>query len=619
MTPAPTPAWTKEWDRAIVESAVAELDRRFDPKENMLESHRGSEYNYHSGLRNATVHGTRDAIAYALLLLEAGGARRIERAARVIDRTIALQDTDPKSKFYGIWGYYMEEPPAQMQPADFNWADFNGAQLIMIEARHGSELPTGVRTRMIESIRHAANSVRKRNVTMSYTNIAVQGTFVTLAAAALLKDDDLSAYAHDRLLRFARQVDLTGSFDEYNSPTYIEVTLANLTRMRMVLKEEAVLNLAARIEARAWMHIGQHWHVGTRQLAGPMSRCYSTDIGTPLWLQKALGGGVEFATIADTKRHPGDGEVGILDFRCPLEIAPLFIKSGEPRQHREVFRMAAPPVRPVQGTTWLDREWCLGSVNRGNFWIQSRPLLAYFGGPQRPAHYLQARLIKDDYDFSSGLLYSVQDRGWVLGLVNFQTDGGDKHPSLDRIKNGEFSALRFRLRFDIAGLAGAPKLLVNGKLASSANAAAGARLALDLGGAKLCVQIRKAAMGNFEPTLSWGSENNVFAVSLDWFAPQQGGQAKQLRWADLGPCYAILTLGMAGPETSLADLDRSFEHRTYSAQGAEPGVLITWGDLALRGGLTPAILAEQDREFLDQLNGKPVPQIRLSDEKLLKS
>jgi len=77
--------------------------------------------------------------------------------------------------------------------------------------------------------------------------------------------------------------------------------------------------------------------------------------------------------------------------------------------------MAQPPTHPVEGTTWLEKDWCLGSANRGNFWVQSRPLVAYWGGPQRPAHYVQARLIKDDYDFSSGLLYTVQDRGWVLG------------------------------------------------------------------------------------------------------------------------------------------------------------------------------------------------------------
>ena len=598
-----TPSWNKEWDRAIIESAVADLDRRFDPQENMLRSHAGGEYHYATRMRNATVHGTRDAISYALLLLEAGGPQRVERAGRVIDRTIALQDTDPKSRFYGIWGYFLEEPPAQMDAADFNWADFNGAQLLMIEARHGGELPTALRTRMIESIRHAANSIRRRNVTMAYTNIAVQGTFVTLAAAALLKDDDLSQYAHDRLRRFAAQVDVTGSFDEYNSPTYIQVVLGNLTRMRMLLKESGVLELAAKIEERAWRHIGEHWHAATRQLAGPMSRCYSTDIGSPLWLQKALGGTVAFATLEEVKRHAGDGDVGILDLRCSVDIAPLFVKSGEARQHREVFRMAQPPVHPVAGTTWLDKEWCLGSVNRGNFWVQSRALVAYWGGPQRPAHYVHARLIKDDYDFTSGLLYTVQDRGWVLGLVNFQSDGGDKHPSLDRIKNGEFTASRFRLRFDIAGLKSEPRV-------------EGERIALDLGGANLCLQIRKAALGAFEPKLSWGREGNVFAISLDWFAP---GEPRTIRWKETGPAYAILTMAMSGAETSLDEFVRTFDRRAYSAKADEPGIQLKWGNLALGGRIVPAPLAEQDRAFTDEIDGKPAPQVRLSDEKLLRS
>lgn len=586
------PVWNQDWDRAVIESALAGMDRNFDPRENMLKGHRGEDYNYHSGLRNATVHGTRDSITYALVLLEAGGAQRIERAARVIDRTIALQDTDPKSRFYGIWGYYMEEPPAEMKPADFNWADFNGAQLLMIEARHGSELPEAVRTRMHQSIRHAAYSIRKRNVTMAYTNIAVQGTFVTLAAAALLKDADLSAYAHDRLKRFARQVDLTGSFDEYNSPTYIEVAIANLTRMRMVLKEPDVLRLAAKIEERAWRHIGEHWHAATRQLAGPMSRCYSTDIGTPLWLQKSLGGAIPFATLEEIKRHASDMDAGILDFRCPSEIAPLFLESGEPRQHREIFRAAEPPTEPVQGTTWLDKEWCLGSVNRGNFWVQSRSLVAYWGGPQRPARYLQVRLIKDDYDFSSGLLYTVQDRGRVLGLVNFQTDGGDKHPSLDRVKNGEFTASRFRLRFDIAGLKSDPQL-------------SGDRIAVDLGGVNLSLQIRKAAMGAFEPKVTWGREGNVFAISLDWFAP---GEPRILRWADLTPAYAIFTLEILPVSQA--------SQQPYEANIEGDRVQVKWGNLALRGRIVPSPLAVQDRAFAGEIDGKPVPQIRLSNEKL---
>ncbi len=160
--------------------------------------------------------------------------------------------------------------------------------------------------------------------------------------------------------------------------------------------------------------------------------------------------------------------------------------------------------------------------------------------------------------------------------MNFQTDGGDKHPSPDRIENGEFTASRFRLRFDIAGLKSEPKL-ENG------------RFAIDLGGAKLYLEIRKAAMSTFEPNVTWGREGNVFAISLDWFAP---GEPRKIRWADTGPACAIFTMAMSGPNNPSKN------------------------SLALGGRLVPAPLSEQDRAFNAEIDGKPVPQPRLGDARL---
>jgi hypothetical protein len=142
----------------------------------------------------------------------------------------------------------------------------------------------------------------------------VQGTFVTLAAAQLLDDKALWAYATDRQRRFARTVDETGSFAEYNSPTYANVTIVNLTRIRMFVKDAEVLALNARLHDRIWRHLAEHWHVPTLQLAGPMSRCYSTDIGSPLWLQKALGGRLPFATLDEIRSRTAGvaGETGIM-------------------------------------------------------------------------------------------------------------------------------------------------------------------------------------------------------------------------------------------------------------------------------------------------------------------
>jgi hypothetical protein len=494
-----------------------------------------------------------------------------------------------------------------MSPADWNWADFNGATLSLIAHRHSSKIPPALLDKVRTGLRHAAYSIERRNVAMSYTNIAIQGTFVTLAAGQLLDDAHMKSYASERLRRFAHELDKSGSFAEYNSPTYVNVSLVNLTRMRMVLRDPGVLALADRIHTRAWMHLAKHWHVPSRQLAGPMSRCYSTDIGAPLWLQKSLGGRLVFATREEiaARRIDNASEAAMHDYRCPDPIAPMFLEAPRAaRLHREVFIAAEPPVRPVQGTTWLDRDFCLGSANRSDFWIQRRPLLAYWGGPERPARFVQMRFLKDDYDFSSALLYSVQERNFVLGLVNFRSPGGDRHISLDPIQTGEFAASRLRLCIDIAGAPESARVLPDES-----------RVAVDLGGAKLWFQVREAAFGKDKPKLTVGRERDRLVVSLD-LIPR--GPARTIRYADLGQAFVAFTLAMEGRGGSIDAFDKLCRGAGYSADVAAGK--FSWrspaGGLELTGGTTVRTVSEHDRAFTEQVDGKPVPLVLLSHDKL---
>lgn len=581
----PAAPWTQEWDQAVVGAALAAMDLNFDPGEAMLARRVGGDYNYHSALRNTVVHPTRESLEYALLLLHAGGPEREERARKVIDRVISLQETDPKSRFYGIWGYYLEEPAPRMAPADFNWADFNGSTLLLIDHFHGGRLGEPLRNRVRESIRHAMNSIRKRNVSMSYTNIAIQGTFVTLAGAQLLGDKEMWAYAAERQKRFARTVDETGSFAEYNSPTYANVSIVNLTRIRMLVKDPDVLKLNERLHERIWLHLGKHWHVPTRQLAGPMSRCYSTDIGKPLWLQKALRGRLAFATLDEVQSGAvrGSGEIGIVDYQCPESLAAYFLKEQPPHQHRELFTPS------VQGVTWLDKNYCLGSANRADFWIQRRPLLAYWGGPERPARYAQLRFFKDDYDFASALLYATQERNRVLGLVNFRSPGGDKHVSIDMLKDGQFHAASLRLSLVIADPAA--KIRVDGRKAFIAS-----------GAVSIHFELRNGKFGDQEPALRLGQEGPHAAVIVDVF---RSSAARLVRWKDVTEAYAVFTLAVNAPQ------DEPFECRVESGQ-----TFARWGELELAGSVRVASAKEQDQAFRETRKGRPVEPVRLDDRKL---
>jgi len=331
--------WSSAWDRALLEGVLARWDKDYDANACLLSGHRGPEYNYQSGLRNMVVHPTRESFEYALLLLESGEAPRRERALKVLDRNLQLQETDPKSRWRGIWPYYLEEPLAKMPAVDLNWADFNGAHLLLTLFRHESKLPDELAGRTREAIRQAAYAIQRRHVTPYYTNIAVQGSFVTLAAAELLKDDALATYALDRIRGVAATVDESGSFAEYNSPTYLHVTLENLTRILAFVRNSEALGIAERMHERLWLHLAAHWHPPTRQLAGPMSRAYSNDIGSPLWLQKATNNELPFLSLDDIRANPPSesGDVALLAYRCPAALRPQFLRLARMHQHREIF------------------------------------------------------------------------------------------------------------------------------------------------------------------------------------------------------------------------------------------------------------------------------------------
>ena len=120
---------------------------------------------YHSCLPSGIrAHGTRDALQYALALLQAGGADRAARAAAIVDRLLSLQDRDPFSPTYGIWSWFLEEPLDRMSPPDWNWADFCGALLAQMLVHHAGQLTEARRAAMRAALGHAVWSIFRRNV-----------------------------------------------------------------------------------------------------------------------------------------------------------------------------------------------------------------------------------------------------------------------------------------------------------------------------------------------------------------------------------------------------------------------------------------------------------------------
>jgi hypothetical protein len=428
--------------------ALAPLHTAYDPVAHMLREPLRSP-GYHTTLKGGAIHSTRSALSYAVALLDTDEEKWLGRACEILDTVIALQDTNPASKTYGIWSWYLEEPLPKMSPPDWNWADFCGVQLLQVAIDHRSRLPSELAARVDESIRHAARSIERRNVSVGYTNIALMGTYVTFVASELYGWADLKDYASKRLLRFYDYTKEQGAFTEYNSPTYSMVALAELGRMRLHIQDTTARPLINELYRLVWEDIARHFHAPSRQWAGPHSRCYSTLLSSATLntLQLACGDalpwGIDKPDISEQR----------LPLPCPPDLIPFFQKLEAPREVVKTYLKAEPPL---VGTTWLEPAFTLGSANRGEFWNQRRGVLAYWGTPQQPAS-LHVRFLRDGYDFSDAQLFTAQRRGDLLAAVTFGTNGGDTHISLDRIKNGRFRARNLCLRFEFGGSAATQK------------------------------------------------------------------------------------------------------------------------------------------------------------------
>jgi hypothetical protein len=370
---------------------------------------------------------------------------------------ISAQDHEPAGKTYGFWPWYIEEALEGMSPTDPASAGRCANPLLMIQAGHSDQLDKPLREGVGQAIIHAARSVERRGIEPDNSEVAIRDIGVLFLAAQQLKLADLRANARERLRQFNDHVVRQGSLTQYNSPMDSIAALQVLSRMLWLVRDARDRMLVAAIHDLTWKQVATQFHPPTRQWAGPHSRCQTTDLrenpAVLAFLQDACGGKADFG-LSDPL--PLSLEAYRIPLQCPRQWVKHFVRIEQPKAVAETFVKsdASTPgsQNPVVGTTWMDPRFTLGSINQGDLWQERRPLVAYWGTPDSP-RYLRVRFLKDDRDFASALFFSVQHEGAVLAAVTFATDHGDRHPSLDPIKEGTIRARDLRLRFELGGTA----------------------------------------------------------------------------------------------------------------------------------------------------------------------
>jgi hypothetical protein len=442
----------------VLAKYLAGMESRYDGDAKMTTDVIGG-IGYHTALQPGTpVHSTRDTLRYGHQLLMSDSREHRARAHEVIHKVVSLQDTDSDSATYGIWSWYLEEPLEDMRPPDWNWADFLGATLATILARIPERVAASLAAAMRASLGHAAAAIVRRDVGPGYTNIAIMGGGVTAAAGELLADDALLVYGRERLRKSVEHANYHGSFNEFNSPTYTFVALAELERPLAIVRDLQTRAHAEALRRFAWESIAAYYHPATAQFAGPQSRAYADWLpeSTVAKLVKGTGLALPFRTGGGALDAPAPhaGEPPLFpSLPCPEDMRPRFEALPEtPHERHQTFIREKDAERSTTGVTWFDHDACLGSMNRGYFWVQRRVLLGYWQTDEDAAVCLRLRFLHDGRDFASATVENAQAGPAVLTRFGTRPDGGDWHGHLDRPEDGVFHAESFRARYQLQGV-----------------------------------------------------------------------------------------------------------------------------------------------------------------------
>lgn len=531
--------------------ALERWNERYDPEVCMIKEPLHSP-GYHTTLKGGWVHPTRNSLTYAVALLDSGIEEYRLRAIHILEKVISLQDKDPDSLTYGIWPWFYEEPLEKMSPPDWNWANFCGKELLQVALDHFDRISGDLRRKIRDSIYHACKSIIKRNVGPSYTNIAIMGAYVTLLAGEIFNWEDVFNYGKDLLRRIYDYTRYHGAFTEYNSPTYTMTAIEDISRIMSHIKDVESLKIADYLNNVAWKCTAIHFHPPTGQWAGPHSRCYNNLQGIPFWsrIQLATKGKVKFLEEEDLY---SDINWHRIKMRCPDEYIDYFTTLDKPRYFKEVFYRGDEPLSPeirsilgvpfyptLTATTYLTPSYCIGTFSKSDFWNQRRGFIGYLGDRNNPI-YFHLRCLHDGYDYASCLLHTVQLNNKVIGIVNFATDYGDTHISLDKVKDATIKANDLRIRLEFGG---AIDKVTLPNLSDMDNI-----LITYINGVRLGVRFSRISFGDYTVRLEMGKDDKNKWIDIVFYS----GKERYINFKELDEAFLVFAFYITDQDINITD------------------------------------------------------------------
>ena len=199
----------------------------------------------------------------------------------------------------------------------------------------------------------------------------------------------------------------------------------------------------------------------TRQLSAPHGRCYD-DIQSNKFLA-FINIGINGKLNLDEETLEFDLLWPFMKINCPDKYHKFFIDIDSTRSVEEIFykqkdyisddeiRVNIEKGMPeLKATTFMNKNFSIGSFARYDLWNQRRPLMAYWGSYEKLS-YLKLRCLHDGKDFCGAIIKTHQVKNNIISGVSFVKDHGDFHFILDPLEEGKIKANNITLRFEIGG------------------------------------------------------------------------------------------------------------------------------------------------------------------------
>ena len=338
-------------------------------------------------------HESRSAAGLAAQLVANGTPEDLALAEKVLEATLACQELRPEKSRYGNFFWMREDDEVR----DTNAVEFVFSSLIPMMLHHRDRLSPEMRDRVLASIRLGLDDIRRMDVSLSYTNMAVYDIANTCLGGELLQDASIAQRGYQKLRDWEAFTCANGTAFEFNSPTYIGITVGRFDDLIDMVKDDDTRIRAKALIARLGLSVALRIHRGTGYWAGPHSRAYQPTVE-----------GRDGPHIEGLRRWGAHGTV-------PAWVASVPDVASLPMQVVETASRA----RGIDLTTYHSSSFAMGLATRGNlaFGRQSNRFIVHYTRPdqKRPGVVYARYLLNDKW---LGDWYHTTDRTSSRNLLD---------------------------------------------------------------------------------------------------------------------------------------------------------------------------------------------------------